>query len=64
MDNDQKVAAADFVLEAAGHLDLDQDCLRELLLDLDDLLDKFGALRVQLRVDLVDGLLHLLAIEN
>ena len=64
MNNDQKVAAADFVLEAAGDLDLDQDCLRELLLDLDDLLDKFGALRVQLRVDFVDRLLNLLAVEN
>ena len=64
MDDDQKVTTTDFVFEAAGNLDLDKNCLRKLLLDVDDLPYKFGALRIKLRVDLKDRLFNLLAIQH
>lgn len=64
MDDDQKVTTTDFVFEAASNLYLDKNRLRKLLLDVDDLPDKFGALRIKLRIDLEDRLFNLLAVKH
>lgn len=62
--NDQVVATANLVFETASHFQLDQDRLRHLLLNLEDLLHEVVAFGVEVGIDLEDGLLVLHGVEH
>ena len=61
---DQIVPATDLVLEAARHSELDKNSLWQFLLNLDHRLHELVTVRVQLGIDLEDGLFDLLRVEN
>ena len=56
--------AADLIFEAAGDSKLHEDCLRQLLLNLDHRFHEFMSVGVQLRIDLKDRLFDALRVEN
>ena len=60
----QVVTTTDLVLEAACDSELDQNCLRQLVLNLDHRLHEMMAIWVQLRVDLEDGLFNSFRIKD
>lgn len=59
--HDYKVMpTADFVLETSGHSEFDKDCLWQLFLNLDDLLDEVVPVWVQFLIDFEDRLFNFL----
>ena len=60
VDNNQEVAATDLVLHAPGYAKLDQNSLRQLLLNLDKLLDKVVTFSIEFFVNLEYRLLNFL----
>ena len=64
MTDDQVVTAANLVFETSGHFQFDQDRLRHLLLDLEDLLHEVVAFGIEIGIDLEDWLLVFHGIEH
>ena len=58
------VTAANLIFEAAGDPHLHQDCLWKFILHLDHSLHEVMTIRVELMIDLKDGLLVLFVVKD
>ena len=62
--DEKEMATANLVFQTSHSFNLDQDCLRDLVLLSMQLFHNFVPFRIQIRIDLENWLLYLLGIKN